>query len=183
MYVQSWNVCGLPVLPTVAVSVVGLMGDHDENVRDPGAAKIVIDTNFTGPAAIFGILAERFAARGSGILVGVGSVAGDRGRNRNYVYGAAKAGFEAYLSGLRNRMALRKSGVQVVTVKPGFVDTAMTEGMELPAAVTSQPEEVGRAILKAVQKRRDVIYVRPIWRLIMAIIRAIPEPIFKKIDI
>lgn len=174
---------GLPALPTVAISVVGLMGDHEENVRDPAAAKRVVDSNFTGPAAMFGILAERFAERGSGTLAGIGSVAGDRGRAGNYVYGAAKAGFAAYLSGLRNRLAKDKSGVRVITVKPGFVDTAMTEGMDLPGALTAQPEEVANAVLKAVQKRRDIVYVRPIWRLVMAIIRAIPEPIFKKLDL
>jgi short-subunit dehydrogenase len=172
---------GLVPLPTVAVSVVGLMGDHEENLRDPAAAQRVIDTNFSGPAALMGLLGGRFAARGSGILVGIGSVAGDRGRAGNYVYGASKAGFAAYLSGLRHRLA--DSGVHVVTVKPGYVDTAMTEDMELPRVLTAQPEEVGRAVLRAVEKRRNTIYVRPIWRLIMAVIRAIPEPIFKRMKL
>lgn len=171
----------LPALPDVAVAAVGLMDKSGEDKRDPAAARRVIDSNLTGPAAVLGLLAERFAARGSGTLIGIGSVAGDRGRASNYVYGAAKAGFAAYLSGLRNRLA--GTGVHVVTVKPGYVATAMTEGMEIPAALTAQPDEVGRAVLNAVQKRKNVIYVRPVWRWIMAAIRAIPEPIFKKTKI
>jgi decaprenylphospho-beta-D-erythro-pentofuranosid-2-ulose 2-reductase len=121
---------------------------------------------------------QRDGGAGSGTLVGISSVAGERGRASNYVYGSAKAGFTAFLSGLRNRLA--KKGVHVVTVLPGFVATAMTEGMDLPARLTAQPEEVGAAVVKAVQKGRDVIYVRPIWRIVMAVIRNIPEPIFKK---
>ena len=103
------------------------------------------------------------------------------GRATNYVYGSAKAGFTAFLSGLRNRLA--KQGVQVVTVKPGFVDTRMTEGMKLPPLLTAQPAEVGAAVLAAAQRGRDVIYVRWIWRLVMLIIQHIPERIFKRLKL
>jgi decaprenylphospho-beta-D-erythro-pentofuranosid-2-ulose 2-reductase len=137
--------------------------------------------NFEGPASILAHLANAMEARGSGTLVGISSVAGERGRASNYVYGSAKAGFTAFLSGLRNRLA--KKGVHVVTVLPGFVATAMTEGMDLPARLTAQPEEVGAAVVEAVQKGANVIYVRPIWRIVMAVIRNIPEPIFKKTSI
>ncbi|MCR9274865.1 MULTISPECIES: SDR family oxidoreductase [Mameliella] len=171
----------LPALPQVAVSVVGYMGDQAENERDLDKASLVLRSNFEGPAGILALLANRFEARGSGTLVGVSSVAGDRGRATNYVYGSAKAGFTAFLSGLRNRLA--KKGVHVVTVLPGFVNTAMTEGMDLPAKLTAEPQEVGGAVLKAVQKGRNVIYVRGIWWLVMAIIRNIPEPVFKKLKI
>ena len=112
--------------------------------------------------------------------MGVSSVAGDRGRASNYVYGSAKAGFTAFLSGLRNRTA--RKGVHVVTVKPGYVRTKMTEGMALPKALTVNPEIVGEAIYKAVEKRRDVIYVGSIWRLVMMIFRTIPESLFKKLS-
>ena len=135
-------------------------------------------TNYVGPAQLMGALAERFARRGHGVLVGVGSVAGDRGRGSNYVYGSAKAGFAAFLSGLRNRLAA--SGVHVVTVKPGFVRTRMTDGMALPARLTAEPDEVAAAIVRAVRKRSDVVYVRGVWRPIMAVIRAIPERVFKR---
>ncbi len=174
-------VSDLPELPGIAVSVVGYMGQQDENERDLQAAARVIRSNFEGPANILAVLANAFEERGSGTLVGVSSVAGDRGRATNYVYGSAKAGFTAFLSGLRNRLA--KKGVHVVTVLPGFVATQMTAEMDLPEKLTAQPEEVGLATLKAVQKNRNVIYVRSIWWLVMLIIRNIPEAIFKKLSI
>ncbi len=171
----------LPILPSVVVCAVGYMGEQAENERDVEAAAQVIRSNFEGPASILAELANRFEQRGSGILVGISSVAGDRGRATNYVYGSAKAGFTAFLSGLRNRLA--KKGVHVVTVLPGFVATKMTEGMDLPAKLTAQPEEVADKIFNAVQKRRNVIYAKPIWWMIMMIIRNIPEGVFKKLKI
>jgi len=104
-----------------------------------------------------------------------------RARATNYVLGASKARFTAFLSGLRNRLA--KQGVHVITVLPGFVNTRMTEGMDLPGPLTAEPQELGEAIVKAVEKRHNMIYVRPVWRLVMAIIRTIPEPIFKKLSL
>lgn len=168
----------LPVLPDAAVCAVGLLGSQPQAERDVAHAGIVMRSNFEGPAILLGLLAERFEARGSGTLVGISSVAGDRGRASNYVYGAAKAGLTAFLSGLRNRLATK--AVHVVTVKPGFVRTRMTEGMKLPGPLTADPIEVGEAIYKAVERRKNVVYVRPVWRVIMAIIRSIPEPLFKK---
>jgi short-subunit dehydrogenase len=108
-------------------------------------------------------------------------VAGERGRASNFVYGSAKAGLTAFLSGLRNELAGK--GVQVITVKPGFVATAMTADMDLPAALTAQPDEVARAVVAAQLRGRDVIYVRPLWRLIMTVIRAIPEGVFKRLKL
>ena len=171
----------LPALPGIAVCAIGVMGVQEDNERDPAAALKVMRSTYEGPALILGELANRFAARGSGTLVGISSVAGERGRATNYVYGSAKAGFTAFLSGLRNRLA--KQGVHVVTVLPGFVNTRMTEGMDLPGALTAEPEEVGRAVTAAVRKQRNVIYVRPVWQLVMAIIRNIPEPVFKKLKL
>ena len=168
---------GLPVMPGIVVSAVGLMGEQAENERDGAAAVRVMRSNFEGPASVLAVFANLFAEKGAGTLVGISSVAGERGRATNYVYGAAKAGFTAFLSGLRNRLA--KKGVHVVTVLPGFVATQMTEGMDLPAKLTAQPEEVAEAIARAVARKRNVVYVRPVWRLIMLIIRHIPEPIFK----
>lgn len=169
---------GLGALPDTVVCVVGLLGDQAESQRDVDAARRVIDTNLTGPASILGETANRMEARGSGTIIGVSSVAGERGRASNYVYGAAKAGLTAFLSGLRNRLS--KAGVQVITVKPGFVRTRMTEGMPLPGALTAEPDEVARAVLAAEAKGRDVIYVRPVWRLIMLVIRTLPETVFKR---
>ena len=165
--------------PDVAVCVVGLLADQQESERDTAAAELVMRTNYSGPALLLGALARRFESRGSGVLVGVSSVAGERGRASNYVYGSAKAGFTAFLSGLRNRLA--SSGVHVVTVKPGFVRTRMTDGMDLPAALTATPEEVADTVFEAIRRRRDVVYVRRVWRPIMLVIRALPERVFKRL--
>jgi len=168
-------------LPGTVVSVVGFMGEQTENERDPEAASLVMRSNYIGPAAILGEAANRMAARGTGVVVGISSVAGERGRARNYVYGSAKAGFTAFLSGLRNR--LHGTGVRVITVLPGYVATRMTAGMSTPGLLTAQPDEVAATVLAAERGHRDVVYVRPIWRLVMAIIRAIPEPVFKRLHI
>ena len=168
----------LDPLPDIAVCAVGTLGDQAECERHGTAAASVMRTNYVGPALLMGALAECFVRRGSGVLVGISSVAGDRGRGSNYVYGSAKAGFSAFLSGLRSR--LTASGVHVVTIKPGFVRTRMTDGMDLPTALTAEPEEVADAIVGAVRRRRDIVYVRRIWRPIMAVIRALPERVFKK---
>jgi short-subunit dehydrogenase len=147
---------------------------------DPGLLDGVIADSFTGPARFLQMLAPHLETRGSGTVVGVGSVAGDRGRIGNYVYGGAKGGFATYLSGLRNRLG--RSGVHVLTVKPGPVDTAMTQGMEdLPFPTTA--EAVAEDILAGVGRGRDVLYTRRIWWPIMLVIRAIPERLFKKMSI
>ena len=171
----------LPALPQIAVCAVGLMGRQEENERDTKAAARVMRSNYEGPAGILAVLANLFEERGSGTLVGISSVAGERGRAKNYIYGSAKSGFTAFLSGLRNRLA--KRGVHVVTVLPGFVATRMTEGMDLPEDLIAEPIEVADAIAHAVQRKKNVIYVRPAWRLIMLVIRNIPESIFKKLRI
>ncbi|CUX46652.1 SDR family oxidoreductase [Rhizobium oryzihabitans] len=170
-------VSGLPQMPDVAISTIGLMGQQEKSERDPVAAGKVMRSNYEGPASILALLANHFEQRASGTLVGISSVAGERGRATNYVYGSAKAAFTAFLSGLRNRLA--KRGVHVVTVLPGFVATKMTEGMDLPAALTADPKEVAIAIERAVLSKKNVVYVRPIWQLIMMIIRNIPERFFK----
>ncbi|WP_410217221.1 SDR family oxidoreductase [Paracoccus sp. (in: a-proteobacteria)] len=173
----------LPALPDTVICVVGEMGDQERAQADLDHAAMVVRTNFEGPALLLGLFANRFLTRGSGTIVGVSSVAGDRGRGTNYVYGAAKAGFTAFLSGLRNRLAPR--GLRVITVKPGFVRTRMTAGMKLPPLLTAEPAEVGAAILAAAEGKRgrDVIYVRRVWRGVMSVIGAIPEPIFKKLKL
>lgn len=174
-------VAGLPELPQIAICAVGLMGQQAVNESDFSGAARVMRSNYEGPASILALLANGFEERGSGTIVGISSVAGDRGRATNYVYGSAKAGFTAFLSGLRNRLA--KRCVHVVTVLPGFVATQMTEGMDLPAKLTAEPSEVADAIAGAVERKKDVIYIRPIWRLIMLIIKNIPEWIFKRLKI
>ena len=163
-----------------AAVFVGSMPAQAEIDTNPALIDGTVTDSFSGPARFLQMLAPLMEARGGGTVVGVGSVAGDRGRIGNYVYGAAKAGFHAYLSGLRNR--LTRVGGHVVTVKPGFVDTAMTWG--LPGMfLVAAPEAVADDIMQAVKKRRNVIYTPFFWRYIMLIIRNIPEPIFKKMKI
>lgn len=174
-------VAGLPDLPEIAVCAVGLLGDQSQDERDWKAAWLVMSSNYVGLANILGILANRFAARGSGTIVGISSVAGERGRASNYIYGSAKAGFTAFLSGLRNRLASK--GVHVLTVLPGFVDTKMTKDLQLPGALTASSADVADAIAQGVSRRRNVIYVRSVWMLIMAVIRNIPEFVFKRLSI
>jgi short-subunit dehydrogenase len=174
-------VSNLAHLPEIAICCVGLLGDQTQSETDWPHANLIMRSNYEGPASILATLANAFEARGSGTLVGISSVAGDRGRAKNYTYGSAKAGFTAFLSGLRNRLASK--GVHVITVKPGFVYTRMTEGMDLPAKLTARPDQVGQRVLKAVKKKQDTVYVLGIWWLIMRIICAIPEWKFKRMDI
>ena len=171
----------LEPLPDVAICVVGELGEQAAGERDAAAAERVMYTNYIGPALLLGALAECFEARGSGVLVALSSVAGERGRASNYLYGSAKAGLTAFLSGLRNR--LHPSGAHVVTVLPGFVATRMTDGMALPPALTTTPEAVATQVVRAIRRRRNVVYSKPRWRLIMAAVRALPEAAFKRLKL
>ena len=171
----------LDSLPDVVLCAVGLLGDQARAQADPDHARLIMRTNYEGPALLLGQIAERFVARGSGTIIGISSVAGDRGRASNYVYGSAKAGFSAFLSGLRNRCF--KAGVHVMTVKPGFVRTRMTQEMDLPGPVTAEPQEVAKRIYRATTAGSNVVFSQPVWRAIMTIITAIPEPVFKRLSI
>lgn len=153
----------------------GLMDEEDRAKNDPNALARIIGVNFTSPAAVLTAAAGYFENRKRGFLVGVGSVAGDRGRQSNYPYGAAKAGFATWLDGLRHR--LFKAGVTVTTVKPGFVDTGMTWGMKGLFLVAS-PEKIAADVERAVRKKRAVIYTPWFWRGLLAVIRSVPRPIF-----
>jgi hypothetical protein len=152
------------------------MTPQEEAQTDFAAAKLMIQSNYLGLVSILGEVANRMEQRGSGTIIGVSSVAGDRGRATNYIYGSAKAGFTAFLSGLRNR--LFKKNVMVITIKPGFIRTRMTEGLDLPNALTALPDEMALAIRQAHKKKKLVVYHRQIWRLIMLIICSLPERIF-----
>lgn len=168
-------------VPGTVVMVAGLLGDQDRSAADDAAAALVMETNYTGPARYLLAATRRMQGVAGGCIIGISSVAGERGRGSNFIYGSAKAGFTAFLSGLRNAEA--KRGLHVMTVKPGFVATQMTAGMKLPPPLTAQPEDVAAAILKAHLAGKDEIYVLGRWRLVMAIIRAIPERIFKKLSL
>jgi short-subunit dehydrogenase len=171
----------LAVKPDVAICVFGYLGEQTLAQTDFAETEKVIDSNYTGAVSILNIIANDFEGRRSGTIIGISSVAGDRGRQSNYIYGSAKAGFTAYLSGLRNRLA--KSGVHVLTVKPGFVRTRMTAGLPLPGPVTAKPEQVANDVFKAYLKQQNQLYTLWMWQFIMLIIRHIPESIFKKMSL
>lgn len=171
----------LDQVPKITVCAFGYLGDQEQAQRNFFETERILHTNFTGAVSILNEIANRYESEQHGIIVGIGSVAGDRGRQSNYIYGSAKAAFSAYLSGLRNR--LFKSGCHVVEIKPGFVDTKMTEGLNLPKPLTAKPEDVASAVYKAVQDKSDVVYVLGIWRLIMFVIKNIPDFIFKRLKL
>lgn len=168
----------LPAKPDVCVYAAGFMDDNEKAVEDWAVAAATIATNYTGAVSILNIIAQDFGHRKSGVIVGISSVAGNRGRQSNYIYGSAKAGFTAYLSGLRNK--LFHHGVHVMTVLPGFVATKMTAGLPLPKPLVAQVSEVAGAVYKGVLKKKNVLYVKWFWCWIMLLITAIPEPMFKK---
>jgi decaprenylphospho-beta-D-erythro-pentofuranosid-2-ulose 2-reductase len=167
--------------PQGVISAVGYLGDQEKAQRDFTESQKIIDTNYTGVISLFNIIADDFHKRESGFIVGISSVAGDRGRKGNFMYGSAKAALTTYLSGLRNRLC--NSNVHVLTVKPGFVATKMTESMDLPEKLTAQPEEVANDIYNAQQSNKNIIYTKWQWRWIMLIIRIIPEWKFKGMSI
>jgi decaprenylphospho-beta-D-erythro-pentofuranosid-2-ulose 2-reductase len=168
----------LPQPPDIAIYVIGFMDENEKVIRNWDLSLQTINANYTGAVSILNVIAADFERRRSGTIVGVSSVAGNRGRQSNYIYGSAKAAFTAYLSGLRNR--LYHHGVHVMTVLPGFVNTKMTEHLNLPKPLTAQPEEVGKAVYNGVKKKKNVIYVKWFWKWIMKIITTIPEGMFKK---
>ena len=125
--------------------------------------------------------ANQYSLSGSGLIIGISSVAGDRGRATNFIYGSAKAGFTAYLSGLRNRLYNEK--LHVLTVKPGFMYTRMTQNLQLPTLLTATVDQVATSIYAAGLAKKNIIYVKWFWRYLMVIITTIPEFIFKKLHI
>lgn len=159
----------------------GTLPDQQACEQDFKLARQEFDTNGLSVISLIAEAANYFEAKRAGHIAVITSVAGDRGRQSNYVYGSAKAAVATFLEGVRNRLA--KSGVAVLTIKPGFVDTPMTDGMDKSGPLWAQPEEVAMSIVKAIDKKRNVVYVPWFWQVIMLIIRHIPEFIFKKLSL
>lgn len=160
----------------------GVLPDQLAVQSDPAAARRSLEVNLTSAVVLLGLAADHLEARGNGWIAAISSVAGDRGRQSNYVYGCAKAGLSAFLSGLRNRLARRN--VHVLTVKPGFVDTAMTRGLVKPGSpLVASPDRVSRDIERAIRRRRNVLYTPWFWRPIMLVVRLVPEPLFKRLGL
>lgn len=164
--------------PDIIIYVIGYMNENEKVIGNWNESLKTINTNYTGAVSILNIIADDFSKKQSGTIVGISSVAGNRGRQSNYIYGSAKAAFTAYLSGLRNK--LYHSKVHVLTVLPGFVYTKMTEHLQLPKLLTAKPEEVAEAVYKGVKTKKNIVYVKWFWKWIMFIITSIPESIFKK---
>lgn len=167
--------------PVGVISVVGYLGKQELAEKDFIETQTIINTNYLGPSNFINIVANDFEKRKKGFIVGISSVAGDRGRKSNYIYGSSKSAFTSYLSGLRNR--LYKSNVHVLTVKPGFVLTKMTMNLNLPKLLTAKPKGVAKDIFKAQQKRKDILYTSWYWRYVMYLIKKIPEFLFKKMSL
>lgn len=164
----------------VVLVAYGVLVDQQACEQDFSAAEEQLNTNLISVCALLNELAHYFEEQKKGVIAVISSVAGDRGRQSNYFYGAAKGGLSIYLQGLRNR--LYPAGVSVVTIKPGFVDTPMTAHLDQGILFVS-PDVVARGIVKAIRKKKNVVYVPWFWRWIMLIIKAIPEPIFKRMKL
>ena len=171
----------LDVKPDVSILVFGYMEDNQLVTADRRKLLNTITVNFTGAVSILNIISRDYINRKHGIIAAISSVAGERGRATNYIYGSAKAGLTAYLSGLRNECF--SNNVHVSSILPGFVYTRMTENMKLPPLLTATPKLVANAVFTAVSKKKDIVYVKWLWRWIMLIIRSIPEFMFKKMKL
>lgn len=149
---------GLPTAPDLVLYAAGYLGDQKKAENHSNEAMKILAVNYQGGMLILNTVAEAMAEKKQGIIVGISSIAGLRGRKKNYLYGAAKAAFTTYLSGLRNRLA--KDHVQVITVLPGFIDTKMVRHLDLPKHLTTTPEQVAERIIHAIQHHKEVIYVK-----------------------
>jgi decaprenylphospho-beta-D-erythro-pentofuranosid-2-ulose 2-reductase len=164
----------------VVLVAFGVLGDQDELKRDPAAAVAHVETNFTGAVSALLVAAQRLKAQGHGALVVLSSVAGERARRSNFVYGASKAGLDAFAQGLGDELA--EEGVQVMVVRPGMVRTKMTEGLE-EVPFTTTPERVAGEIVKGLRRGAHTVWAPPILRFVFAGLRHLPRPVFRRLDL
>lgn len=153
---------------------------QEESEKNISAAINVINTNYVSCISLLNSVSVKMKTNRRGTIAVITSVAGDRGRQSNFLYGSTKAGLDVYLSGLRNR--LFDFGIKVITIKPGFIVTPMTVSMKKPI-FHSEPKSVGKSIYKAIIRGKDIVYVPWYWMLIMFLIKIIPEPIFKRMKL
>lgn len=163
------------------IALSAIMPDQKEMEQDTKLALSCIQTGYSGLISLINPLAAYMEEQERGSMIFFGSVAGDRGRLNNYLYGSVKAALACYASGLRNRLG--RKNIHVMTVKPGFIDTKMIKGMKLPPLPIAKPKDVARHVVKAHDKKRNILYTPHFWLYIMMIIKLIPEFIFKKLKI
>ena len=164
----------------VVLVAFGVLGDAEALKRDPAAAVAHVETNFTGAVSALIVAAERLRAQGHGSLVVLSSVAAERPRRSNFVYGASKAGLDAFAQGLGDELA--GTGVNVIVVRPGMVRTKMTEGLEEPPFTTT-PEKVAGEIVKGLRRGAHTVWAPPILRFVFAGLRHLPRPVFRRLDL
>lgn len=193
-YVQQSEIIELDLLKPIDFSqldkidsdllfcATGYLGDGtEEGLYDNRNTEKIIDVNYAKLVPVLNFFAGKMERQRAGTMIVLSSVAGDRGRQSNFIYGSAKAALTAYLSGLRNYLFSKK--VHVLTIKPGFMATKMTEGLPLNPKLTASPKQAADGIYKAYKQKKNVAYVLPVWSIIMLIIKNIPEFIFKKLKL
>jgi decaprenylphospho-beta-D-erythro-pentofuranosid-2-ulose 2-reductase len=164
----------------VALVAFGLLGDNEKAWTDVATAVELAQVNYTAAVAVGVALGERMTVQGHGSIVAFSSVAGERARRSNFVYGSTKAGLDAFYSGLTE--ALRPAGVHVTVVRPGFVHTRMTEGMQ-PAPLSTTPEAVAAVVVDAVRGRKELVWAPAPLRFVMSALRHVPRPLFRRLPI
>lgn len=193
-YLQSCKIIALDLTNEVDYSLyedldsdllfcaAGYLGKNTaEGLYENKNTEQIIDINYAKLVPIINFFAKKMEEKRRGTIIGLSSVAGERGRQSNFIYGSAKAAFTTYLDGLRNYLFDKK--VHVITIKPGFMATKMTEGLPLNPKLTASPKQAAEFIYKAYKKKKNTAYVLPIWCVIMFLIRNIPEFIFKKLKL
>lgn len=158
----------------------GTLPDQDQAEKDMSVLQDALDANYVSTALLLAQLANRFEQQRSGVIAVIGSVAGDRGRKSNYIYGSAKAGLATYAAGLRLR--LEPAGVHVILIKPGWVSTPMTAHLKQNALYASS-ERAGRDVYNAIVQPRPVVYIPWFWKWLMLAIRLVPDAIFKRLNL
>ena len=158
----------------------GILGDQATAERDAAAATEIARVNYLGAVSVTVPIAQRLRTQGHGAIVALSSVAGERARRSNFVYGSSKAGLDAFFQGLGD--SLQGSGVHVMVVRPGFVHTKMTTGLE-PAPLATTPDAVADAIVRGLARRADTVWVPPALRYVMTVLRHLPRPVFRKLPL
>jgi len=169
--------------PDVILCAAGLLRNNEELIDDFEETKKIISTNYTAYVSLLNIIGKDFQKRNLGTIIGISSVAGDRGRASNYIYGSTKSAFSTFLSGMRNSMSIKKTKVNVITIKPGFIKTKMTKNHHPPLFFSSNSTQVAKDVYKAWKNKKNIVYTPWYWKYIFILIKLIPERIFKKLNL